>query len=151
MLKELLSTAGLASLEMHAEKIESFLEEVDRAHGLRTAVVFGSHAKNQATQYSDVDMVIVCRNLPENWLDRLKAVSKYARFPLQALIYTRKELEEVVRRPSFVVLDAIVEGIPLRDDGTWERAKQIFHEIKEKYCLKKEGRKWYFDPKAIPH
>lgn len=151
MLRELLSTAGLESLEKYAEKIERFLEEVDRTHGLRTAVVFGSHAKKQATQYSDVDMVIVCRNLPENWLDRLKAVSKYAKFPLQALIYTREELEEVVRRPSFVVLDAIVEGIPLRDDGTWERMKQVFREIEVRYSLKKEGRKWYFNPKAVPY
>ncbi|MEX2753361.1 MAG: nucleotidyltransferase domain-containing protein [Candidatus Freyarchaeota archaeon] len=151
MLRELLSIAGLESLERYAEKIERFLEEVDRAHGLRTAVVFGSHAKKQATQYSDVDMVIVCRNLPENWFDRLKVVGRHAKFPLQALIFTGEELEEVVRRPSFVVLDAIVEGIPLRDDGTWERAKQIFHEITKKYSLRKEGRKWYFDPKAVPY
>lgn len=151
MLRELLSTAGLESLEKYAEKIERFLEDVDRARGLRTAVVFGSHAKKQATQHSDVDMVIVCRNLPENWLDRLKAVGRHARFPLQALIYTREELEEAVRRPSFVVLDALVEGIPLRDDGTWERAKQIFHEITKNYSLRKEGRKWYFDPKALPY
>ncbi|WXG39453.1 MAG: nucleotidyltransferase domain-containing protein [Candidatus Freyarchaeum deiterrae] len=151
MLKELLSTAGLASLEKYAEKIEKFLEEVDQAHGLRTAVVFGSHAKNLATQHSDVDMIIVCRNLPRNWLNRQKAISKHAQFPLQALIYTRKELEETVRRPSFVILDAILEGIPLRDDGTWEKAKQIYQEIKGKYSLKKDGKKWYFNPKAIPY
>nr|MDO8077857.1 nucleotidyltransferase domain-containing protein [Candidatus Freyarchaeota archaeon] len=151
MPKKLSSTAGFKSLEKYAENIERFLGEVDRAHGLRTAVIFGSHAKNQATQHSDVDMVIVCRNLPKNWLDRLKTVTKHAKFPLQALIYTRKELEEVVRRPSFVILDAIVEGIPLKDDGTWEKAKQIYREIREKYNLKKEGKKWYFNPKAIPY
>lgn len=151
MPKKLSSTAGFKSLEKYAENIERFLGEVDRAHGLRTAVIFGSHAKNQATQHSDVDMVIVCRNLPKNWLDRLKTVTKHAKFPLQALIYTRKEFEEVVRRSSFVILDAIVEGIPLKDDGTWDKAKQIYREIREKYSLKKEGKKWYFNPKAIPY
>lgn len=51
-------------------------------------------------------------------------VSRHAEFPLQALAYTAEELEEAVKKPSFVILDAIVEGVPLIDDGTWEKSSR---------------------------
>lgn len=144
-------TASLKSLERYAEVIDKFLRRVDEEYGLRAAVVFGSHARGDATQRSDVDIVLVCRKLPEGWLERLKAVGRCAKFPIQALAYTAEELEEAVKRPCFVILDAIVEGVPLVDDGTWENVKRVYSEIREKYSLRKEGRKWRFNPKALPY
>lgn len=151
MLKKYSITASLKSLEKYAEGVEEFLRRVDEEYGLRVAVVFGSHARGDATQLSDVDMILVCRELPSGWLERLKAIGQRAKFPIQALAYTAEELEEAVRRPCFVILDAILEGVPLVDDGTWEKVKQVYGEIKEKYSLRKEGRKWRFNPKALPY
>ncbi|MEM2046923.1 MAG: nucleotidyltransferase domain-containing protein [Candidatus Jordarchaeales archaeon] len=151
MLKKYSTTASLKSLERYVESIEEFLRRVDEEYGLRVAVVFGSHARGDATQLSDVDMILVCRKLPDGWLERLKSVGQYAKFPIQALAYTVEELEEAVRRPCFAILDAILEGVPLVDDGTWEKVKRVYSEIKEKYSLRKEGRKWRFNPKALPY
>ncbi|MDA1349917.1 MAG: nucleotidyltransferase domain-containing protein [Chloroflexi bacterium] len=90
----------------------SLVPILQRGHA-RKAIVFGSYARGEADEYSDLDLIIVA-NTARPFFERLKdfmGVFDVWRRGLDMLIYTPDELEEMLaeRRP-FIEL-AMEEGV----------------------------------------
>ncbi len=91
---------------------ESLAPVIARA-GARKAVVFGSYARGNADRYSDLDIIIV-HDTEKGFFDRASdfhAVRAAWPRPLDMLIYTPDELDEMLaqRRPFIEI--AMEEGI----------------------------------------
>lgn len=76
----------------------------------RTVILFGSRARGEADEQSDVDLIIVYRT-EKRFLDRLDELYALWDLPLAVdiLAYTPEEFEELRERSAFVA-DAVAEG-----------------------------------------
>jgi hypothetical protein len=79
------------------------------------------------------------------------AVARRAEFPLDALVFSTEEFFEALRRPSFVLLDALTDGQVIFDDGLWKQAKAELQRILEEYELVRLNDGWKFNPQKIAY
>ena len=115
---------GEASDAMARRKIEldELIEEVRaymRRIGVQEAVLFGSRARNEHVEDSDVDLILVSeqfRGTP--WVDRLQPLyDAWTLWPYPELLpYTPDEFEQR-QRDSVIVQEAMEHGIRIQEPG----------------------------------
>lgn len=92
---------GLVTGEALAGRIGSFFSgEQD----VRAVYLFGSHARNDASRLSDVDLAVVADGLPERFLDRLllyPGLFRHLGTPVDLLVYTPQEWDRMRQRSLF--------------------------------------------------
>ncbi len=101
------------ALDELIEEVRAFMRRV----GVREAVLFGSRARNEHVEDSDVDLILVSeqfRGTP--WLDRLPPLYEAWALPLypELLPYTPEEFEQR-QRDSSVVQEAMEHGIRIEE------------------------------------
>ena len=98
---------------------------------VHSIVVFGSRVRGNWKPWSDIDVMIVLRNIPP---ERKLEVVPYA--PLvQPWIYTEKEFYECLKKFDIAILDALEYGLVIYDDGFWKKAKKYFEQFKKEWEL----------------
>jgi uncharacterized protein len=110
---------------MFEEMIESYLARLKncKEYDVKSVILFGSVARGQAKEHSDIDLIIVASGLPElKRRDRLPPFPKPAR--IQDIWMTPEELEDMVIAKTLFVVDALLEGRVLQDDGTVAGAQE---------------------------
>ncbi len=77
--------------------------------------MFGSYARGDFNEWSDVDVLIVAERLPRRPLDRLRAVEECLnRYPhVEPIIVTPEELERMRRRRDPIAIEVEMRGIRL--------------------------------------
>lgn len=112
---------------------------------IKGILLFGSvatgKAKNDDDYLSDIDLIIVCDDLPKDRRERKEKIFsliKPVHSSIQDIWLTSKELEEQVDSKFYLILDAFDEGKILHDtDGLLKRLKnKLFIELKEKGVIK---------------
>jgi uncharacterized protein len=104
---------------MFEEMIEIYLSRLKnrKEFDVKSVILFGSVARGQAKEHSDIDIIVVASGLPElKRRDRLPPFPKPAR--IQDIWMTPEELEDMVIAKTLFVVDALLEGRVLQDDGT---------------------------------
>jgi len=110
---------------MFEEMIESYLASLKEIEGydVKSVILFGSVARGQAKEHSDIDIIVVASGLPElRNRDTLPPFPKLAR--IQDIWMTPEELEDMVIAKTGFLVDTLLEGRLLRDDGTVARARK---------------------------
>lgn len=113
-------------------QLKGYMAKLERRILIQALVVFGSRARNDHWKDSDVDLVIVSPAfqgmtrrdriglLLEDWMQSPA---------LEPLGYTAEEIEVP---DHLVLLDALYQGRPIRDDGVWARARgHLLRQIEE--------------------
>lgn len=132
----------LLSQKKALEIADSYVDKLKENYTLRLVVLFGSFAKEEWTETSDVDLVVVADELSgsigENYV-KLKG-----RFiePLGIKTETlKKELEQL----NFLLLDAIEYGkILYKDQETYNKARNLFEEVKKRHNLVRTEKGWNY-------
>lgn len=104
---------------MFEEMIESYLGKLKEIKGydVKSVILFGSVARGQAREHSDIDIIVVASRLPElRNRDALPPFPKPAR--IQDIWMTPEEMEDMVIAKTGFLVDALLEGRVLQDDGT---------------------------------
>lgn len=84
----------------------------------RKAVVFGSYARGEADEYSDLDLIIVA-DTETPFLERFRdytGIYKIWRKGLDMLIYTPNELERMQREENPFITHALSEGVVIYEE-----------------------------------
>ena len=83
-----------------------------REYEPKRIILFGSQARGDADQYSDLDIVII-KETEERFLDRLKTIYELVqpRFAMDVLVYTPQEFTEMQERGNSFVEMVLKEGI----------------------------------------
>jgi predicted nucleotidyltransferase len=119
---------------------------------LKTAVLFGSRARNEAGENSDHDIFVVIEGLPDDPLERLKQVRMAVLdVPLRINIIA-KTPEQVAANLTPLLLDICVDGVCLYGGGYFEqfRGKALNALKKSGLTRKRMGRDWYWHFEKIP-
>jgi len=136
----------LLNIDWVREPYKSYLRKyVERLIGLgnvKAVLLFGSLAEDRMKPFpeSDIDLLIIAENLPENPVDRrLRNLPlKNGNTIFEDVWLTPKELEDAVKGGWGVVLDALTFGVKLYDpENIVEEAKKQI----EKYYTR-IGRIW---------
>jgi len=107
----------LRAREGAVQEAREFAKCVSEKLGEVTAILFGSYARGDFNEWSDVDVLVVARDLPRNPLERLDLVRNcLVRFPrVEPVIVTVEEFVRMRGRNPAVV-EAVEVGVPLVDD-----------------------------------
>lgn len=123
--------------------MNKFVDELKEA-GVRTRclILFGSYARGNFTEGSDIDLCVVADGLPNDELER-RMLTRFRRpHGIQALAYAPQEFLGMMRSLNPLVLDVVHEGVVLFDDGFVKGAKELLEELKVKHELIKEEGGW---------
>ncbi len=116
--------------------------EILRRIKASSIVLFGSYAIGKEKENSDVDVLVV--NCKEN-LDKLrdKIFEKYGKI-VSFINLSKEEFYEAVNRGESLLLVIFIEGKVIKDDGTFERGKNLFKALygKSEIVVKYGGKEW---------
>ncbi len=93
------------------EKFERLVECL-RRYNPEKIILFGSYARGDADEYSDLDVVII-KNTEKRFLERLVEVAKYLDNDLgkvDVFVYTGEEFEEMQRKENPFIEKVLAEG-----------------------------------------
>ncbi len=117
---------------------------VGRIKGLdvRGILLFGSVARNDAKKQSDVDILVIASGLPDikERYDFIR-VEKPSR--IEDIWMTPEELVEMVDAKTGFVVDALLEGKILLDDGTINDARSRLVDSLKRLNAKKLKHGWF--------
>jgi len=118
---------------------------------LRSVVLFGSVARGDWTQDSDIDLLLVIEGLPKNVIERDSEILPLTRGLPHAITFVSYRPEELTETPP-LLLDVAVDGIVLYDTefirGKIERIRKRLEELGAKRVGEKEGLTWILKPKV---
>ncbi len=107
---------------MFEELIDDYMAKL-KEYNVKSVILFGSMARGEAGKDSDIDLIVVASGLPElKKRHTLPPFRKPSR--IQDIWMTPEELEEMVVAKTGFVVDALLEGRVLQDDGTVARARE---------------------------
>ena len=84
---------------------------VDASHPVKV-ILFGSHARGDSTDDSDLDFVVIVPNVRDRFVEmvRLNRALASLRIPVDVLVYSTKEVEERGELPGTALREALTEG-----------------------------------------
>ncbi len=135
-------------LEYFKKELKEYLQFIFKIKiKIRAVLLFGSvatgKARDDGEHLSDIDLFIICDDLPEDYWERRKLVfnlTKSVCSGKQALWRTSKEMEGYVRSKYYLILDAFDEGKILYDPENllFKLRKKLFKDLEEKGVIKTE-------------
>ena len=96
------------------DKIKRVVDCLKR-YGPEQIILFGSYARGEADEYSDLDVVVV-KQTEQRFLERLIEAAKCLDNDLgkvDVFVYTREEIEEMKRNENPFIEQVLTEGIVL--------------------------------------
>jgi len=111
------------------EVISRYIKRIKKLLPISCVIVFGSRARGDWKSWSDIDLVIIVREITiKNYEELFKVLHE----PLvEYRLYTINEALESLEKGDPTLLLALFEGIVVYDDGTYSRLKEIFNKLWE--------------------
>ena len=109
---------------------QEYAQSVAAVYNPDCIILFGSTTRNQQTPDSDIDVLVIGGNLPEDARQRFRQpIRLRPRFaPLQVQSFTRAEWEQMMAEKHVTVLEALKDGIPLHGRTLFKRWHQAFED-----------------------
>lgn len=133
--------------EQDTQKLKGFFEAINQEIALIGLALFGSFAKNSWTIGSDLDVLVIGRNLPEEWFEKTWSVTRHNPGGLDIFVYSEEEFHQMTADWHSILLESLYYGEILFDpEKILQKAKdRILKAVKNKLLLpEKEG--WNLRP-----
>jgi predicted nucleotidyltransferase len=103
--------AAVFSMKVEFEKIKDFCDKIAEAYNPQKIILFGSHARGDAGEDSDVDILVIM-DFEGRWVHRaVEMRSRFQRgFPLDLLVRTPEWINERLEMDDWFVQDILKEG-----------------------------------------
>ncbi|MBN2372412.1 nucleotidyltransferase domain-containing protein [bacterium] len=78
-------------------------------------ILFGSIARKEEIGTSDIDIVIISKNMKENSFERISKFTKEfdLKIPLDVLVYNKEEVDCMIKEKNSFIINILKEGISL--------------------------------------
>ncbi len=116
----------LTKLPVYEAEIEQFCHRVQAAFQPDCVILHGSVARGMYTPISDIDMIVISDQLPQNFLERLYQLNhlRNGDAPIEVIGYTRAEWEKMIEKLHLTTLEALHWGVPLLGETLFAQWKQ---------------------------
>ena len=117
------ATSKVRSLQSIARGLAPVFEQ----GGALRVIAFGSYARGEADEFSDLDLLIVA-NTDRPFIDRFKdymGVWRAAWLPVDLFVYTQQELDEMVAAGNGFVTTALAEGKVIYEARSGKRSAKV--------------------------
>ena len=101
-----------------SEQIQQAVARLVAAANPSKVILFGSYARGDATEDSDLDLMVIERELPNKFEEmvRLRQELRPLRIPLDVLVYSQQYVDEWGQLPGTALYWALREGRVLHED-----------------------------------
>lgn len=96
-------------LEEYYERLTRFVRELKAALPVEEVWLFGSFARGEVHEGSDIDLVIV-GDFRERFHERIGRIWALTDLPIEPLCYTREEFEEMKREGNPFIREVLATG-----------------------------------------
>ena len=122
---------GLGLPDRFQTPLAAYIEDLDDQLDPVCIVLFGSLAKGTYTHYSDIDLVVVLDNLPAEFHDRWRLLSRLNKSicPIDAFSYTPTEFEQMLVRGHVTALDSMADGICLHGPDYFAKMQEVYQDM----------------------
>jgi predicted nucleotidyltransferase len=129
-------------LKLEAEKlIERFLSQINQLSP-KCVILFGSYAKGNFTEDSDIDLCVIAERLPEDEMRRRTLVGLYKTPKITAMGFYPQEFINFLKKRRCFVYDIISDGIVVYNDGFFEGIKIVYEECIREFQMIRESNGW---------
>jgi len=110
-------------------------------------ILHGSVARGTAHAHSDVDIIVVGGDLPEDFFKRLYLLNRLreGETPIEAVGYSRNEWEKMMDNLHLTTLEALEWGVPLYGETWFQKWRRQLNALKQQ-GLKRGERSWSAPP-----
>lgn len=130
--------------ELMSVKIGDFLKQIENIKP-KLVILFGSYARGNYTENSDIDVCVVAEDLPADMFKRRSLSGLYKVHGLRAIGYYPNEFIQMLNEPNLFVHEILDEGIILYfEKKFFDTVKEIRRKVIEEMMLSKEGDVWKF-------
>ena len=121
-------------------ELNSFIDRIKKTIDISCIILFGSQARGDYTQVSDIDLIIIA-DFKENFFNRILNLTRLnkSRYNFELFCYTETEFSKMFERGNALILDSINEGIPVHGKSFFkiyeEKLNQLFRKgLKRSSC-----------------
>lgn len=90
-------------------KIEELVKELREKFPIKEIYLYGSFAKGEINEGSDIDLVIV-GNFKERFIERIGIILDCTDLPIEPLVYTEEEFEELMNKDNSFIKEVLRTG-----------------------------------------
>jgi len=99
------------------ERLKEIGERIKKEYNAEKVILYGSYARGEATEDSDIDLLIIART-DERMFERMATVLEivhdlYDNLPLSPIVLSPEELQERLRLGDQFIKGVIEEGVEL--------------------------------------
>lgn len=122
------------------EELDRYLSELKQELDLKLVILFGSLARGDWMESSDIDLLIVSDELSD---DPAENFVRLKRGCVEPHGFSTKKFLEELERPNLLILDALEYGKRLiADEDFIKLVERKFEEVKRRYGLKRVDGTW---------
>lgn len=121
--------------------LKSFLEEAQPL-APRCVMLFGSYAKGNFTEGSDIDVCVIAENLPRDELARRCLTGLYSTPKVRAIGFYPDEFLQYLRGLRFLAYDIVADGVLIHDDGFFSEVERVYSNCLREHGIMREKKGW---------
>lgn len=96
-------------------EINVFISELKKLLPVREVYLYGSFAKDEIHEGSDIDLLII-GDFKERFFDRIGKVLDLTDLPIEPLVYTVEEFEELINSGNPFITEVLKTAIKISDE-----------------------------------
>jgi len=125
-------------------KISKYIETIKKNLEPLCIILFGSVARGDYNERSDIDLVIISNSFPKNSLKRLKLLMDLIGnlTPIEPFGYTDEEFKNMIEKRHLTALFAMEEGIALYGTKYFKKLRKQYNIMKKRTGLVLEDCIW---------
>jgi len=129
-------------LRAEAQKAASLLVERAKPFKPRAVILFGSYARGDFTESSDIDVCLIADTMPEDELARRTIPDMQIIPKVRVIGFLPDEFVQYLKDMKFLAFDIVAEGIPIYDDGLYRKIRETFDDVVQKHGITKLPNGW---------
>jgi hypothetical protein len=123
------------------EEARVFLEKA-KPFKPRALILFGSFARGNFTEASDIDLCLIADKMPEDELARRTLPDLPRPAKVRAIGFEPDEFLRYLRGLRFLAFDIVADGIIIYDDALYGKIQETYHEVIKRHGVTRLKNGW---------
>jgi len=129
-------------LKAEADKSIRLLVKYAKPLQPRAIILFGSYARGDFTESSDIDVCLIADKMPKEEMSR-RTLPDVPKIPkIKVIGFLPEEFLEYIRTIRFLAFDIVADGIVIYDDGSYGKIREAYDDAIRTYGICRQRHGW---------